>query len=253
LFNRIVDSRRPARVSRNAADLRARLLLQPLETRAVPATFTVTNTNDDPTGATTGSLRWAITQANATAGADTINFSPTSFGSFQAIFLAPGAGQLTISDAVTITGPGASTLLITANGGSRAFNITDGTTTKIAVTLTGLSISGGRISTDGVSLTTAGDGAGIFMSNENVTLDGVVVTNNNMFAAPTDGGGGIGIAGGGLLTVRNSTISGNSTNGRGGGIYFLNGGALLVENSTISGNTSAPSPAAAASTSTGRC
>ncbi|MCA9050234.1 MAG: hypothetical protein KDA89_15970, partial [Planctomycetaceae bacterium] len=40
------------------------------------------------------------------------------------------------------------------------------------------------------------------------------------------------------LTVRNSTIVGNSSNeDRGGGIQFIGGGHLQIENSTISGNT----------------
>jgi hypothetical protein len=51
--------------------LRARLLVEALEDRLAPATFTVTNTDD----AGTGSLRQAITRANATPGGDTIAFA----------------------------------------------------------------------------------------------------------------------------------------------------------------------------------
>jgi len=43
----------------------------------VPQTYTVTNTLDD---GSTGSLRWAISQANAHAGADTIDFNITGSG-----------------------------------------------------------------------------------------------------------------------------------------------------------------------------
>ncbi|MGH7224886.1 MAG: choice-of-anchor Q domain-containing protein, partial [Gemmataceae bacterium] len=46
---------------------------------------------------------------------------------------------------------------------------------------------------------------------------------------------GGGIANQGTLTVSNSTLSGNSTNGGGGGI--INGGTLTVSNSTFSGNS----------------
>jgi hypothetical protein len=42
-----------------------------LEDRQLLSTFTVLNTLGD---GTTGSLRWAIAQANANAGADTIDF-----------------------------------------------------------------------------------------------------------------------------------------------------------------------------------
>jgi hypothetical protein len=57
--------------SQPACDFRARLLAEALEDRLAPATFTVTSTGDN--GA--GSLRTAITQANAHAGADTIAFA----------------------------------------------------------------------------------------------------------------------------------------------------------------------------------
>lgn len=51
---------------------RTRLSATPLEDRTTPATFTVTNAGDDPDP---GSLRWAIGQANAVAGADRIDFA----------------------------------------------------------------------------------------------------------------------------------------------------------------------------------
>jgi hypothetical protein len=49
-----------------------RLSAEQLEDRVTPATFAVTNTNDD---ANPGSLRWAIGQANAAAGTDDIVFA----------------------------------------------------------------------------------------------------------------------------------------------------------------------------------
>ena len=48
---------------------RTRLGLQRLEERDTPVTFTVTNVLDD---GSTGSLRWAVGQANSTSGADTV-------------------------------------------------------------------------------------------------------------------------------------------------------------------------------------
>src|SRR5262245_12966311 len=87
--------------TRKAAN-RARLVVEALEDRCVPATFTVTNVLDD---GSVGSLRWAVSQANATAGADTINFSSTVFNTQRTITLT--GGQLTFTDTAktAITGP----------------------------------------------------------------------------------------------------------------------------------------------------
>src|SRR6516164_4800316 len=71
LFDR--SATRPIR----KAPPRAPLAVELLEDRAVPSTFTVLNTLDD---GSVGSLRWAVGQANANAGPDTIVFDPTVFG-----------------------------------------------------------------------------------------------------------------------------------------------------------------------------
>jgi hypothetical protein len=65
-----------------------------------------------------------------------------------------------------------------------------------------------------------------------VTLDGITVENGE-----SNYGGGIAINGNSIVTVTNSTISGNtaSDGGQGGGIY--NNASVTVTNSTISGNT----------------
>ena len=74
---------------------------------AVPAahaaTFTVTSLADS--GA--GSLRAAITAANAAAGADTIVFQPGLNGT-----ITLSSGELLISDSLIIAGPGASRITI---------------------------------------------------------------------------------------------------------------------------------------------
>ncbi len=57
-------------VSKRKPRARTRPRLEWLEERMVLSTLTVTNTLDD---GSTGSLRWAVTQANTSAGDDTIN------------------------------------------------------------------------------------------------------------------------------------------------------------------------------------
>jgi uncharacterized repeat protein (TIGR01451 family) len=68
-----------------------------LESRAVPATFTVTTTAD----AGPGSLRQAILNANGTSGTDTINFIIPGAGLHT---IAPASPLPAITDAVTIDG-----------------------------------------------------------------------------------------------------------------------------------------------------
>src|SRR5262245_48070680 len=65
---------RPATRPMRKAPPRARPAVEALEGRLAPATFTVSRLADD---ALAGSLRWAISQANAAPGDDTINFSVT--------------------------------------------------------------------------------------------------------------------------------------------------------------------------------
>jgi hypothetical protein len=209
---------------------RTLLRLNALEDRATPATFTVTTTLDSGQG----SLRQAVLAANATAGvADTIVFDPTVFGTTpQTIQLS--TGQMTITDSVSINGPGAGLLTVSANPNAlsvsnRVFSITGVNTLNVSIS--GMTLTGGNVSG-------ANDGGAILDGSDNVILDGVVITGNQT----TRYGGGVSMAGSGFLTVRNSVISNNIANGAGlgggGGIHFGGlGPSLVVQNSTISGNT----------------
>jgi uncharacterized protein (TIGR03437 family) len=180
-----------------------------------PQTFTVTNTNN--VGA--GSLRQAITDANANgAGTDTINFSAL-FNTAQTITLT--AGQLSINSSLTINGPGANLLTVSGNNASRVFLINSG----FSVSLSGITITGGNGAGAG-----GGDGGGA-LNNGALT-----VTNSTISGNTTDNSGG-GIGNFGVLTVTSSTISGNTANGFFGGGSISNGGTLTVTSSTISGNS----------------
>ncbi|HEY1381314.1 MAG TPA: right-handed parallel beta-helix repeat-containing protein, partial [Gemmataceae bacterium] len=227
-------SRQPRPV-RRAADLRARLLVQGLEDRTVPAAFTVTTAADG--GA--GSLRDAITQANATTAADTINFSAL-FNSAQTISLLTALP--TIVNPVTITGPGATLLTVRRDPSAGPFRVfTLDSVTPFSATLSGMTITGGQ-TTDTTPTTTAVRGGGGIRvgGTETVTIDGAIITGNRASGE----GGGINVAVGGQLVVRNSAVTGNTAGTgparffSGGGIYFAAGGSLLLENSTISGNSS---------------
>lgn len=88
-----------------------------LEDRSVPATFNVTNTLD-PTDTNdsnyVGSLRWAVNQANATPGADTIGFAIPGGGThtIQPQTVLPAIAGPVVVDGYTQPGASANTLAI---------------------------------------------------------------------------------------------------------------------------------------------
>jgi hypothetical protein len=91
----------------------------------------------------------------------------------------------------------------------------------------------------------AGQGSGLYVSGGSLTLATSTMTSNQATGGPAGlygyggfGGGG-GLANLGMLTISDSTLSGNTTSGDGGGIYNFSG-TLTVSNSTLSGNGNYP-------------
>ncbi len=116
------------------------------------STLTVSNTNDSGSG----SLRQALSDANAAPDEDTIAFDSAVFASARTITLS--TGELPITQSISIVGPGARLLTISGNSASRVFNVSSGTT----ATISGLTITGGYVaySVSG-SIATPGIGGGI--------------------------------------------------------------------------------------------
>lgn len=215
---------------------RRRLLACPLEARAVPTVFSVTNNLDGPVtvaGQLPGSLRQAIFDANKDSNpdADVINIGAIA----SPISLTAGVYKVTNKN-LTINGPGSGLLTINGNAASRIFEIRDNVFegTHIQCAISGLTITNGKV-------TGAEMGGGMLISDEFVTLTDVAITN----CLSSNGGGGICAVGfGAKLTLNNCTVSGNTSNDAsatyfpsGGGFYFY-GAALNVINSTITNNTS---------------
>ncbi len=184
---------------------------------AEAAVFNVTNLNDN--GA--GSLRQAILDANAAIGADTITFQAGLTGTITLT-----TGQLKLYDSVDVQGPGAAALTVSGNNASRVFYVYN-SDYLIDATISGLTITEGN----------APIGGGVFLYEENLILDSVVITENT---ASGDGGGLWADGFNMTLTIRDSTISGNTAGSDGGGIYIEDtGGPLLIQNTVISGNQAA--------------
>lgn len=189
-----------------------------LECRHLLATFFVSNLDDSGEG----SLRQAVLDANALPGADEIVFEEGALEG--TIFLK--TGQLEITDAVAINGPGADQLTIDAGQDSRLFLIDDGNGAQlIDVAISGLKLTGGAV-----------DGFGGAISNrESLHIDHSVISGNSA----SDGGGGIYTFGRSLLSVMATTIHENVTGaaGDGGGIFSSFHSNVYVTSSTISGNS----------------
>jgi hypothetical protein len=191
------------------------------------ATITVINNNDS--GA--GSLRAAV--ASASPG-DTIVFASIP----SPITLTSGA--IVISQNLTINGPGAGTLTVSAGKASSVFSVASGTVTISKLTISdGFSlVAGGGIFNAGTltlaDATVSGNaaniccGGGIYNNLGTMTLNNVTVSGNH-----TAGTGG-GIGNDGTMTITNSTVSGGSAGGGGGGIF--NAGTMIITNTAVSGN-----------------
>jgi hypothetical protein len=222
---RVGNKRRKHGLEAGRGRLGLRPVLLALEGRTLLSTFNVSSTADD---GSIGTLRWAINQAKANNGADTITFS-SLFNSPQTITLTSGPLQLTDEATTTIAGPGPDLLTVSgARLGAQVFEVTAGS----MAAMSGLTI------TDGMA---NGFGGGVLNSG-NLTLTNAVVRDN--FASSVEGssgGGGLAAVNEAMTTLIDCTISGNvaganSNPSPGGGIYNGAYAKLTMTNCTISGN-----------------
>ena len=248
-------NRRRLRKGLPRSPLVRRLRIEPLEDRRL-LSITVNTLVDESNGTGGGvgtSLREAIA---AVAAGDTINFSPALTAEGPAIITLT-RGQLNVTKAMKIEGPGADLLTIDASGndptpeindgsGSRIFNVNNGNFSNTEVEISGLTLTGGD-----------SDGSGGAIQNvENLTVTASVITGNSAAVV----GGGIsaeyallnivdctisnniaGQSGGGIgarlsnLDIRSTSIANNEAD-KGGGIALEGAGSYSVESCVIIGN-----------------
>ncbi len=193
----------------------ARLLLETLEDRCVPAaTFTVNSTADTaapPAGTVT--LRSAIAGA---ANGDTVVFSPALVG--QPITL---SSEIPITVGLTIQGLGQNGTVISGGNTNRIFNIN---TTTSPVVIKDLTLTRGNVATDG---------GAILDNNVPLTLDHVTVSNSTSSGA----GGAVAVSGAsGNLTATSANFSGNTASAGGAGVDVGAGSTTSFTTSVFNGN-----------------
>ncbi len=209
---------------------------------AAAATRTVTSIADDGPG----SFRQALAEAQP---GDTIDFAVTGKIVFTGFTPRISTANLTIQ------GPGAKVLAISANNDRRVLDVDN----KAVVTISGLTFTGGSEFTNTGGILNSGtltlndcaivDNVGAGLGNSGtMVINRCTIANNlvaNSFESGADGGG---IANSGALTVSNSTIANNlvainvtadpTQSNYGAGIYnsFDSRGPVVIRGCTIFGN-----------------
>ena len=159
------------------------------------STITVLSTAD--TGP--GTLRAAIVQANQDQADDTITFAPSVTGTIELSTALPD-----LSTGMTIAGPGPSVLTVARNSASATpdFGIFNVDSSAIGVAISGLTITGGVVTSGASAMENAGA----------VTVTNCTLTNNKAYQ-PGVGNPSGAIFNTGTLSIVSSKIEGNSSSG----------------------------------------
>ncbi len=233
-----------------------------LKTVAASANFTV-NSNADLIDANPGdgycetvnpgecTLRAAVQEANALAGADTISIPAGTYTLSIAGAGENGAatGDLDVNGELIITGAGMGATIIDANNLDRVFHVRyhgSFNLTELSVQ-NGLASPGGALLVDSyasitrvafnnnrsTSTTSTGTGGAIFISGEaSADITQSHFTNN----LANYGGGAVASSSTTIFSISDSTFTSNS-GGFGGGAIYPNGDLATIENSTFINNT----------------
>ena len=168
---------RRRRPGRHGGHRRLRPILSMLEERCLlSATFTVTSTDDSSPAnfPTSGTLRWAVQQADAASGGAAINFNLSTPAT---ITLAQGDLELlnTTGGTIIIDGPGAGNLTISGGGKSTVFQVdlNQSPTGALTAMISGLTIADGSSANTGGGVLNRGS-----MAMTDCTLSGNTAASN---------------------------------------------------------------------------
>ena len=139
-------------------------------------------------------------------------------------------GELVVEDSLSIDGTSVGGVLITGDADDDDITVGDTNITDVSASF------GGTAGDDDDLLDDNSRVVNFTGSSGNLTLTGLTITGGRATGS-IDVGGGILFDSGGVLSLSNSTVSGNSSGGDGGGISTTNGDVSL-SSSTVSGNSS---------------
>jgi hypothetical protein len=204
-----------------------------------------------------GSLRQAMLDANSDADADRVLFKSKLSGEIN-LPEVPFASPLFIGFGdVDVVGPGARRVTVNAASDSTIFFAYTFYASSLDVSISGLTLSGGRRSSGGAIVSgsnsgptdltlshvtisgntaTSDEGGGVFAYSDD-GVGSLVVENSTVSGNSADFGGGIAVYGSDA-SIRSSTISGNEASSFGGGLYLrsTDPSGVEVRNSTLAGN-----------------
>lgn len=209
---------------------------------ASAAPFLVTKTDDSGTG----SLRQAITDANATAESDEITFGVS--GTIALLSTLP-----TITSNLTITGPGPNQLAITGNSMNQpifSVSVDAGETALIQgvkiADARATAYAGGGVSSGGPGTLKledvwlfdnfAGQGGAVFTDRGTTSIENSTLNNNHAQFGGAMVARRFGMNPAASVQITNSTISGNSAMEFGGALNPAEAASITIRSSTIVGN-----------------
>jgi hypothetical protein len=239
-------------------------MIESLESRIAPATFLVTNLAD----AGDGSLRAAVAEANDHPGADLILFKVGLAGT-----IGITSGQIAITDALTIKGPGAAKLAVDAFRLSRIFSVSDGDNSKdSSLKVSGMSFFDGVVDGPGGAIasleslnvkgcafmgngsTASGGAIDVVQVNDDLRLDVRIRGSSFLLNSSEDGGGGaISVQVTGAVALKANLFSTNVA--KRGGAIFIEGGSentVLLQNCRLLANHADQDGAAVVESAGGR-
>jgi len=200
------------------------------------------------------SLREALAYATTLTGAQTVDFSATTAGGSVNFYdgtsrtITLAGTELEVTGSVTVDGPGAEWLTISANSFSRVLHLpAAGPTDEVLISgLTiadGYAFDGGGLYLSGASVTITecvirdnvvlNSGAGFFKDAGSLVMTDCLVIDNFVDGLGT--GAGAFSTGAGSTVIRRTTISGNTGGNFGGG--FALGGIIEISDSLVEGNS----------------